>query len=137
MTRSLILAMACLSVLVVCPSLTNADSSQSKAPARADTTTHKSGFKDGGLGGPTSVPNQLEEQDAVSAPAFRFPGIDNFLSPYFAFKGRIKDKYGLALGMDYAFLYQHASESLGENKAASGIFRAFGRWDLLGRGSPS
>ena len=53
-------------------------------------------------------------------------------------KKRINEAYGLQLGTDYVALYQGANESLsGEEDAASGIFRLFGRWALVGRNSSS
>lgn len=102
------------------------------------TGERKSGYEKGRprLGGPTSVPSQLEEDDLVKKPAVRFPSIDKALQPWFDWKKEINEKYNLQIGLDYVSLYQGASDSLtGEDNAASGIFRLFGRWNLLGRGT--
>lgn len=89
-----------------------------------------------GFGGPTSVNEQLREDDEVKEPAVRFPEIDAFLKPWFDWKRRVNDDYGLRLGVDYNALYQRASETLtGERQAASGAFRIFGNWTLIGRGT--
>lgn len=96
----------------------------------------KSGFKGGvDFGGPASVGEQLREDDEIKEPAFRFPGFDAFFSPWFAWKKKLNEKYGLQLGFDYNALYQGASDTLpgNDDQAASGALRFFGRWTLLGR----
>jgi len=51
--------------------------------ADAAARSSKSGFKGeaGGFGGPTSVGEQLREDDELKEPAFRFPGFDAFFTP--------------------------------------------------------
>lgn len=96
----------------------------------------KSGFKGGvDFGGPASVGEQLREDDEIKEPAFRFPGFDAFFSPWFAWKKKLNEKYGLQLGFDYNALYQGASDTLpgNDDQAASGALRFFGRWTLFGR----
>ena len=96
----------------------------------------KSGFTGNkGFGGPTSVGEQLREDDELKEPAFRFPGFDAFFSPWFAWKKKLNEKYGLQLGFDYNALYQGASDTLpgNDDQSASGALRFFGRWTLLGR----
>ena len=95
----------------------------------------KSGYKGRpGIGGPTSVGAQLEEDDEIKDPAVRFPKIDKFLQPWFDWKKWLNEQYGLQLGLDYNILYQNASETLtSEDQAASGALRLFGRWTLLNR----
>ena len=96
----------------------------------------KSGYKDiSGFGGPSSVGAQLEEADEVKEPIFRFPKIDKGLKPWFDLKERINRRLGLQFGLDYSALYQVVTESPGEDQAASGIFRFYGSWTLLGRDS--
>jgi len=109
-----------------------------EAVTAGTTGEHKSGYKSDTpqLGGPSSVPSQLEEDDLVKQPAVRFPSIDRVLQPWFDWKKEINEKYNLQIGVDYVSLYQGASDSItGENNAASGIFRMFGRWTPLGRGT--
>jgi porin len=98
----------------------------------------KSGYGDApDLGGPASVGGLLEEDDALKKPALRFALFDEFLLPWFDFKASLNEEYGLQLGAAYTTLYQSASDvpSGAEDEAAVGIFRVFGRWALLGRGS--
>ena len=73
----------------------------------------KSGFTgSAGFGGPTSVGKQLLEDDELKEPAFRFPGFYDFFSPWFAWKKKLNEQYGLQLSFDYNALYQGASDCL-------------------------
>lgn len=87
------------------------------------------------FGGPGSVGADLREDHEVKETLFRFDGLQRTLKPYFDYKGRINERNGLALSFDYTALYQGASESAGEDDAASGIFRFYGSWTALGRES--
>jgi porin len=42
---------------------------------------------------------------------------------------------GLAFGFDYNALFQSATDSLGDDTAAGGVLRMFGRWRLVGKTS--
>ena len=99
----------------------------------------KSGFqKDkGGFGGPTSVGEQLREDDELKEPAFRFRKFREFFTPWFNWKKDLNEKHSFQLGLDYNALYQGASDALpnNEDNAASGALRLFGRWTLVGRGT--
>jgi len=57
------------------------------------------------------------------------------LDRYIGFKKRLEDVYGFSFGVDYNALFQAATESLGEDTAAGGVFRTYGRWTLVGRDS--
>jgi porin len=83
------------------------------------------------LAGPGSVTATLEldgqEQDSV---------LDvNLQQSWSDWKASIKDRTGLDFGLDYIALGYIASDSPGENTAASGVFRVFGEWELTGRGT--
>lgn len=96
----------------------------------------KSGFEDvPQFGGPSSVGGALKEDDEVRKPLFRLEGVDRALQPWFDWKGGLDKDYGLSFGLDYSALGQIASDSLGEDNAAGGIFRFFGNWTVLGRES--
>ena len=97
----------------------------------------KSGFEgQRAMGGPTSVGAQLEEDDQIKVPAFRFPAFDRFFTPWFDWKRGINERYALRLGLDYNMLYQGASASLTDtDNAASGALRLFGQWTPVGRGT--
>lgn len=73
-----------------------------------------------GLGGPSSVQGQIEQdEEARRAPV---PGIS------LPFKDRLQRDYGLGIGADYQALYQHATESPGKKDASGGVFRVYGEW---------
>jgi porin len=98
----------------------------------------KSGYGDApDIGGPASTGGLLAEDDAVKEPALRFPSIDKALSPWFEWKKGLNERYGLQMGAAYTALYQSTSDvpDGAEDEAALGIFRVFGRWTMLGRGS--
>jgi porin len=97
---------------------------------------YKTGYQDvPAFGGPGSVGFDLKEADEEKEPIFRFPGIDNALEPWFGLKKSIHDEYGLSYSLDYQALYQYAEPSPGQDDAASGLFRFYGSWTLLGRGT--
>ena len=84
------------------------------------------------FGGPSSVPGTLiEDSESKGAVSGRF----DFVEDYLNFKKRVDDQYGLLFGFDYNALYQAATKSLNEDHAAGGVFRIFGQWTLIGRGS--
>ncbi len=84
------------------------------------------------FGGPGSVGGILKK-DQEAQPAINSG--KTLLGPYFDFKKRVADAYGLSFGFDYNALYQASSASLGEKTAAGGVLRMFGRWLLVGKGS--
>jgi porin len=103
-----------------------------------DEKQHKAGYANNAkIGGPASVGAQLEEDDEVKEPAFVFPAADEFFKPWFDWKKKLHTEQHFQLGTDYSLLFQDASASLpgGESTAASGVFRLFGKWDLVGRGT--
>jgi porin len=52
-------------------------------------------------------------------------------------KADLKERTGFDFGIDYNALGYLASSSLGDESAASGTFRVFGAWNLVGRGGPN
>lgn len=99
---------------------------------------HKAGYKGNSkLGGPSSISAQLEEDDEVKQPAFVFPAADSFFQPWYDWKKKFNEDTDVQLGTDYSVLYQSASASLpnGADKAASGVFRLFGKWIVTGKGT--
>lgn len=87
------------------------------------------------FGGPTTVGAQLKHDGRRKGPLIPLEGLDRGLQPWFDFKSDLKEKIGLTFGADYNALFQAATESPGEDTAASGAFRFFGQWELIGRGS--
>lgn len=86
-----------------------------------------------GLGGPSSVNNELKEDTQQQKKESLLPGIDAVFQPWFEFKENLAEDIGLTFGIDYNFLYQKLSDSPGFDEASGGIFRFFGNWTLLGR----
>jgi porin len=104
----------------------------------SESVPHKSGYraKDSGFNGPSSVRAQLEEDDVLKDPVFRFPRIDQALKPWLDFKHQVNQAIGLQFGFDYNILSQWLNDSLtDEDHAAVGVLRAYGSWTLLGRGT--
>lgn len=111
-------------------------SPQLSAPAAKQASEFNSDYEDvPQFGGPSSVGADLEEDNKIKEPVYRFDSLQRALIPYYDFKERLNKDRSLSFGFDYTALYQGATESLGEDQAASGIFRFFGNWTLLGRES--
>lgn len=87
------------------------------------------------FGGPNSVASQLQTDETQKSSLFHLPEIERALQRYKRFKTRLREAYGLTIGMDYNTMFQHAGESLGQENAASGAFRFFGSWLVLGQES--
>lgn len=85
------------------------------------------------FGGPGAVENQIDT-DAEPVSALMK---ERVLQPWFEWKTSLQEQTGLSFGLDYIGLYLGADNSAGEDKAAGGILRFFGSWDLIGRGSPN
>ena len=101
------------------------------AAAQEESQT-RSGFDDvPRFGGPNSVGETLRDDDEVKKPWFRLEGVDRALKPWFDWKGRLNKDYGLSFGFDYTALGQIASDTLGNDNAAGGIFRFFGNWGAM------
>jgi porin len=79
-----------------------------------------------GLQGPSSVPGQIRRDQLVGTAVMR---------KYFDFKDRLATSSGFYYGFDYTTALQSATASLGDKTAASGVFRVFGNWSLVGRES--
>ena len=83
------------------------------------------------LAGPGSTPALLAADDQE-----RDPVLDvNLQKSWSERKASLKDRTGLDFGLDYISLGYVASESLGEDTAAGGVFRLYGEWELTGRGT--
>jgi porin len=87
------------------------------------------------FGGPKSVGAQLQSDNEIKQPIFDLKDVHRAFKPYWNFKKQLVDRYGFAFGGDYNALAEVADKSMGENSAASGVFRFFGQWTFLGRGS--
>ena len=89
----------------------------------------------GRFGGPNSVGDTIADDREAREPTFRLPSLDETRKSWFEWKDRVQTEHGLALGFDYTAAFLGATESLGDSRASGGMIRAFGYWDLLGRGT--
>jgi len=87
------------------------------------------------FGGPGSASAQIESDEETKRPTFLLDRVTQAMQPYYDFKERVQKDFDLAFGADYNLLYQHASDSPGRENAAGGVFRVYGTWTLLGRGT--
>ena len=84
------------------------------------------------LGGPSSVGGQLGKDRKAKGTFYPLPRLSD---RYFRFKNRVEEEYGFSFGFDYNALFQATNDSPGEDKAAGGVFRAYGQWTLVGKES--
>ena len=85
-----------------------------------------------GFGGKASVPAQIAADRARQAE----PMFASESEGYYAFKDRLTARSGLSFGGDFNLLTQHASSSPGARDATGGVFRFYGNWTPVGRGTP-
>ncbi len=81
---------------------------------------------------PNSVGATLQRDNTETPPFIQTDVFKKVLSPYFDFKNYIRDKYRFDFSLDYHAIIQTATESLGDETAAGGVFRVFGKWELVG-----
>jgi porin len=123
-SRYFILLFGLLFLLAVNPSGVFAQ--EQNAVARQDTTTGRPS-----LLGPADANNQLKADEEVTNPTIKKDFIDRAVEA----KNAFYEKTGFKIGLDYNSLYLGATESLGKKNAASGVFRLYGKWDFVGRGT--
>ncbi len=85
-----------------------------------------------GFGSPDAVENQIQSDRQQIDALFEL----EFLDPWFAFKEELVEDTGLSFSIDYSSVGFMATDSPGDDAAASGMFRVFGAWELIGRGTP-
>jgi porin len=85
------------------------------------------------FGGPDAIENQIESDRAVKDVLFE----TELFKPYLEWKESLREKEGLSLGTDYTSVFLTANDTLPDRSddASSGMFRFFGTWELLGRGT--
>jgi porin len=85
------------------------------------------------LSGPSATPSTLsyDAQDKDSLLAV------DIQEGWTQWKSDLEARTGLTLGFDYNALGFRASSSPGDRTAGSGVFRAFGKWALVGRDGPN
>jgi porin len=82
-----------------------------------------------------SVTEDLWIDDHRVEGVLTFPKVEKFFSPWFDWKKRLNDKYGLKLQFSYQSSHQGVNQSLGETNAAAARLQLQGSWTLIGRGT--
>lgn len=118
MTKSTIILSALMTFLLFASGPAWAQAKETRPAAKAIT-------------GPDAVDNQLDN-DQDEKPNL----LDaNLLKSWEDWKADIADRSGLSFGLDYNALGLAATDSLGDETSASGVFRLFGTWNMIGRGT--
>ena len=86
-----------------------------------------------GFGGPDAVENLIEDDAKKTGALIE----ERITQPWFDWKKKMQQEYGLSLGVDYSAVYLKSSETgaSGDDNASAGMLRFYGSWDLIGRGS--
>ena len=79
------------------------------------------------FGGPDSVENLLRNDAAVDRPSL--------FDRWFEWKNGLKEKHGFSFSVDYSAVGLGVDESPADDRAAGGMIRFFGAWELVGRGT--
>ncbi len=98
---------------------------------------HRVGYRNRGLGfgGPNTPQQQLDDDDVIREPIYRFARADEFFKPWLETKKRFNEEYDFQYSFDYNLLSQGISDSIGtEDSATSGVLRAYGTWVLTRQG---
>jgi hypothetical protein len=109
---------------------------QSSSPAgSAASSTGRSGYAEGPppLEEGDSVVQDLYQDDLHVDSILKVPGLDGVLDPWWDFKKKLREKYGLKLQIDYQSLRQWVDDSPGEDRAYAGRVDLKGEWTALGR----
>ncbi len=105
--------------------------------AAATVATH-SGFTEGpSLEGGDSVTADLAQDDQAVGSVLRFERAESFFQPWFDWKRRLNDRYGLKLQMSWQALYQATDQNTSPHVAAGGRGEIQGTWSLIGRDTPN
>jgi porin len=81
------------------------------------------------FGGPDSVQIQLSTDVEPRDSFFERPMLPGFTN----WKERTQEEHGLTTGFDYSAVSLSASDSLGDDRAAGGMLRVYGSWDIVGK----
>ena len=128
----------CLALIALAPGLRAQVGHTDSAPggvmvSQAQDVTRPGGSSrvEASVTGPDAVHNQLTHDGSDKQALFE----ERPLQAWLDWKQDLAEATGLDLGTDYHALAFKASDSPGENSAASGVLRLYGRWEILGRGT--
>ena len=83
------------------------------------------------FGGPDDVDNQLKANREKEPALFKQQPLEAWNN----WKQEFAEDTGFQFNVDYNALDFEASDSLGDDSAASGVLRFYGKWEILGRGT--
>ncbi|NER08889.1 porin [Muriicola jejuensis] len=83
------------------------------------------------LSGPNSVHQQINQDTTSIETSNILPGLDGLDQ----LKERFYKKTGFIINADYNSQIMAATEAIGDNVGASGVFRIYGKYNLVGRGT--
>jgi len=85
------------------------------------------------FGGPNAVKNTIDDDAGVENAAIE----KNFTEAWSDWKAGLQKDHGFSIGIDYSAVTLSSTEegASGDDNAASGMFRLYGSWDLVGRGT--
>ena len=84
------------------------------------------------LSGPGSVSKQLQNDSRNLGKTKAWYFLDSLDQA----KKRFTEKTGFTIGLDYNSQIMTATEAIDNNTGASGVFRVYGKWNFVGRGTP-
>lgn len=87
------------------------------------------------LEGGDSVTEDLSLDDENVGAVLEFPKVEAFFQPFFDWKKRLNDRYGLKLQFSYQTLYQTTPDDVPQQDAFAGRGQIQGSWALLNRGT--
>jgi len=90
------------------------------------------------FGGPNSPEGQLQESELDKESIFTWENIFGRYDPWHDWKKEQQEKHGIHFTGHYALMYQSVSKTVNasdDDSGASGVLRATGKWDLVGRGT--
>ncbi|MXU66230.1 carbohydrate porin [Oceanomicrobium pacificus] len=119
-----------LSVAIAALWLAGSAAAQSAGPATLSGYRATSDLETG-----DSVTEDLAVDDQRVDGVLSFPKIEAAVAPWFDWKRRINDRYGLKLQFSYQTLHQQLSDTLGADNAAASRAQIQGSWALVGRGT--
>ncbi|MFD1315149.1 carbohydrate porin [Namhaeicola litoreus] len=85
------------------------------------------------LSGPNSVSQQMKQDNTSKGLFYIGAGLDSLDQA----KKRFYNKTGFIMNADYNSQIMGATKAIGDNVSASGVLRIYGKYNLVGRGTPN
>ena len=124
-------------IVAIAAGVSASETSESRSGMGVLADSSYSGYSDrGAIGGPETIDAELEIANQKSESYFRIP--IRVFKPWYDFKARINEKYGLRFGLNYTSVFVKASDGIteeSETSAAGGVIDIPVSWLLVGRES--